>query len=123
MKRKKQNSDFALYCCELIEQTQVVGRCQLKFMMGGWAISYQGYNFAFVVDLGDGEQLWLKTDKNTEKEFLEQGSSKFTYTSTHKGQKVQRSLNYYSAPLEALENHQELRRYVQLAVKTAMNDT
>lgn len=47
-------------------------------MLGGWAISIDGYNFAFIVDLGSGEELWLKADSDSEIEFIKRGYHKFT---------------------------------------------
>ena len=49
-------------------------------MMGGWAISIDGYNFAFIVDLGSGEELWLKADSDSEIEFIKRGCHKFTFS-------------------------------------------
>ncbi len=123
MKIKKQRSpsEYAQYCIGLIQESGAVGSCDIKFMMGGWAISIDGYNFAFIVDLGNGEELWLKVDSDTEQEFIKKGCHKFTYITTFKGQKIKRSLNYYSAPLEALDNPNEMKEFAQMALIAALN--
>ena len=50
-------SDFAQYCCELLDST---GPCIAKRMFGGWGISTGGLTLAIVADLRAGETLWLK---------------------------------------------------------------
>ncbi len=39
---------------------------------------------------------------------------------TFKGQKVKRSLNYYSAPLEALDSPNEMKEFAQMALISAL---
>ena len=120
VKKTRAPSEYAQYCLDLIEQCGAIGPCHMKFMMGGWAISIDGYNFAFMVDLGQGEELWLKTDSESENEFKKRGSSKFTYWVTFKGKKVERSLNYYSAPSEALDSPEEMRPFAEMALFSAL---
>ena len=119
-KKVRKASEFASYCLELIENCGAIGPCLMKYMMGGWAISVEGYNFAFIVDLGQGEELWLKTDSESKKEFEKLGCSRFTYFITLKGVRVQRSLNYYSAPTHSLENPIAIRKYVEMALLSAL---
>ena len=89
------NHDFARYCCELLAS---VGPCELKRMFGGYGISTGGLTIAWVLDLGSGETLWLKADNETRGLYEAAGCERFTYMA--KG--VARTVNYYSAPAEAM---------------------
>jgi DNA transformation protein len=110
-------NDFAMYCCELLSG---VGPCTAKRMFGGFGISTGGLTFALVADLGGGEVLWLKADTDTRGLFEAQGCGRFTYEITRDGERASHSLNYYSAPEEAMESPALMLPWARLALDCAL---
>jgi DNA transformation protein len=110
-------NDFAMYCCELLSG---VGPCTAKRMFGGFGISTGGLTFALVADLGGGEVLWLKADTDTRGLFETQGCGRFTYEITRNGERASHSLNYYSAPEEAMESAALMLPWARLALECAL---
>ena len=110
-------NDFAMYCCELLSG---VGPCTAKRMFGGFGISTGGLTFALVADLGGGEILWLKADEGTRGLFEAQGCGRFTYEITRNGERAAHSLNYYSAPEEAMESPALMLPWARLALDCAL---
>ena len=109
--------DFAIYCCELLSG---VGPCVARRMFGGYGISTSGLTLALVADLGGGEKLWLKADADTRGRFEAAGCERFTYDITRNGERVSHSLNYYSAPEEAMESAQLMLQWARLALDCAL---
>lgn len=107
------NSEFSNYCCELLAS---LGPCQAKRMFGGWGIRCEGLTVAIIADLGDGHTLWLKASANTCATFEAEGCQRFTYTT--KG--VARSMNYYSAPTNAMESPALMQDWARLAWQAAL---
>lgn len=107
------DSRFADYCCELLVG---VGPCRARRMFGGWGISMDGLTIAIVADLGSGEKLWLKADDETRGRYEAAGCERFTYLA----QGVERSMNYYSAPEEALESPQLMTPWARQALDCAL---
>ena len=110
-------NEFALYCCELLSGA---GPCTAKRMFGGFGISTGGLTLALVADLGAGETLWLKADAVSRNLFEAEGCARFTYDVTRNGQRAAHSLNYYSAPAEAMESPQLMLRWARLALDSAL---
>jgi DNA transformation protein len=106
-------STFARHCCELLASA---GHCEIRPMFGGWGISAGGYNIAIVADRGSGERLWLKADGAIRSYYEVAGCERFTYIA--KG--VQRSVNYYSAPAEAMESPQLMAPWARQALECAL---
>lgn len=106
-------SDFADYCCELLAS---VGPCERKRMFGGFGISTGGLTIAWVLDLGHGEKLWLKADNDSRAIYEAAGCERFAYTA--KG--VARSVNYYSAPDEAMESSHLMAPWARQALACAL---
>ena len=104
---------FAQYCCELLSS---VGPCTPRRMFGGWGISTGGVHIAIVADLGEGEKLWLKADGTIRSHYEAAGSQRFTYQA--KG--VERSVNFYSAPDEAMESVQLMAPWARQALDCAL---
>ena len=108
-----QASEFVQYCCELLASA---GPCRARRMFGGWGISTDGLTIAILANLGAGETLWLKADENTRTQFEEAGCRRFTYA-TKKGD---RSMNYYSAPDDAMESPAMMAHWSRLALQAAL---
>lgn len=104
---------FAQHCCELLA---AAGPCQMRPMFGGWGISTGGYNIAIVTDLGGGHRLWLKADGAIRSHYEAAGCQRFTYRV--KG--VERSINYYSAPEDAMESPQLMAPWARQALECAL---
>lgn len=106
-------SEFALYCCELLA---TAGFCAARRMFGGYGISTEGLTLAILADLGSGEKLWLKADETNRALFEEAGCERFSYLA--KGQT--KSMNFYSAPDEAMESTQSMAPWAHLALQAAL---
>jgi DNA transformation protein len=107
------NKDFAEYCCELLASA---GPCVARRMFGGWGISTDGLTLALMTDLGQGDRLWLKADADSRARFEAAGCERFTYTVRG----VPKSMNYYSAPLYAMESQQCMAPWARLALESAL---
>jgi DNA transformation protein and related proteins len=107
------NTDFANYCCDLLASA---GRCVAKRMFGGFGISIDGLTIAILADLGDGEKLWLKGDDSSSPRYEAAGCKIFTYPA--KG--VPRSMNYFSAPEDAMDSPDAMRPWAALALDCAL---
>ena len=107
------NQDFAEYCCELLAS---VGPCVARRMFGGWGISTGGLTLALMTNLGQGDQLWLKADAGSRARFEAAGCARFSYTARG----VPRSMNYYSAPQDAMESPQLMAPWARLALESAL---
>jgi DNA transformation protein and related proteins len=104
---------FADYCCELLAGA---GACRARRMFGGWGIGTDGLTIAIVADLGSGEILWLKADDDSRGRYEAAGCERFTYAVQGKP----RSMNYYSAPPEAMESPQFMAPWARQALDCAL---
>lgn len=107
------NQEFATYCCDLLSS---IGPCVLRRMFGGFGISTGGLTVAIMTDLGQGEKLWLKADEVTRGQFEAAGCQRFGY----QREGVSRSMNYYSAPEEAMDSPQLMAPWARLALEAAL---
>jgi DNA transformation protein and related proteins len=107
------SKDFASYCCDLLSSA---GPCVAKRMFGGFGISTEGLNIALLVDLGEGEKLWLKADNLSRSRYEAEGCARFTYDTKH----GPRSVDYYSAPEEAMDSPDAMRPWAALALECAV---
>lgn len=108
------DASFTHHCCELFAPT--LGRCQAKRMFGGFGISADGMTFAIVADLGTGEKLWLKANEEKRPLYEAAGCERFTYAT--KG--GPRSVDYYSAPEDALDSPQLMAPWARVAFECAV---
>jgi DNA transformation protein len=108
-----QNPDFADYCCELLGG---LGHCVAKRMFGGWGISVDGLTVAILANLGGGDTLWLKASEESRARFEAEGCARFTYPVN--GQP--KSMNYYSAPADAMESPALMLPWARLALEAAL---
>jgi DNA transformation protein len=111
------NKDFANYCCELLASA---GPCMAKRMFGGWGISTDGLTIAIIASLGGPERLWLKASDDTRGQFEAAGCARFSYDMSKNGEKVPRSMNYYSAPEDAMDSPDAMRPWARLALECAL---
>jgi len=106
-------NEFALYCCELLTS---IGPCVARRMFGGFGISTDGLTVALMTNLGSGDKLWLKADEDSRHQFEAAGCERFTYPV--KG--VPKSMNYYSAPEDAMEAPHLMTPWARLALDAAL---
>ena len=106
-------NEFALYCCELLAS---IGPCVARRMFGGFGISIDGLTVALMTNLGSGDKLWLKADETSRHQFEAAGCERFTYPV--KG--VPKSMNYYSAPEDAMEAPHLMEPWARLALEAAL---
>jgi DNA transformation protein len=85
-------------------------------MFGGYGISVEGLTLAILADLGQGERLWLKADAQTRAVFEAAGCQRFTYLAKGKA----RSMDYYSAPDDAMESARDMTPWARLALQAAL---
>lgn len=107
------NCQFADYCCELLS-TQ--GPCLPKRMFGGWGISVEGMTLAIIADLGSGDKLWLKADDASRSRYEAAGCERFIY----EGKNKTSSMNYYTAPEDAMDSPDAMRPWAALARECAV---
>jgi DNA transformation protein len=101
--------EFVSYVVELM---QSIGPVRAKGMFGGHGIFLDELMFGLVVD----SILYLKADKETEKEFKESGLEAFTYNKKGKEYKM----SYFQAPEESLEDSEVMRLWANKAYSTAL---
>ncbi|MDO8775277.1 MAG: TfoX/Sxy family protein [Burkholderiaceae bacterium] len=107
-------NEFADYCCDLLA---TLGPCVARRMFGGYGISTEGLTVALLADLGQGEKLWLKADETSRARFQAAGCERFVYLAKGKAM----SMNYYSAPDEAMDSPQLMAPWAQLALAAALS--
>ena len=109
MATKPVTDPFVLHACELLS---CVGPCVAKRMFGGWGISVEGMNIAFIAD----ETLYLKSNAHTEAQWLAAGGHAFEYITQAKTIKVK----YHTPPDEALESPGLMAPWARLALEAAV---
>ena len=110
------NREFADYCLELLSG---IGPCVARRMFGGWGLSQGGLTVALIADLGEGEKLWLKADPDSQALFEAEGCKRFTMTMNKRGEPVQMSMGYYSAPIETMESALAMTPWARMALESA----
>ena len=110
-------ADFADFCCELLAST---GSLRKRRMFGGWGLSVDGLTIALVTDLGKGAKLWLKADVDTRSIFEAAQCARFTYPMRQGEGLVDRSLNYYAPPDDAMDAAHAMAPWARLALESAL---
>jgi len=100
---------FASYACELLSG---LGPCVAKRMFGGWGISVDGMNVGIIAR----DTLFLKTNADTEPQWLAVGAEPFVFEA--KGKRMK--LNYHTPPAEALESPALMLPWARLALAAAV---
>lgn len=90
------------------------GRVSIRRMFGGKGIYHNGAIVAVVLR---GE-LMLKGDAHTAAEYEEAGMARWTYTHRRNGAPV--AMPYWSAPDAALDDPDDMTRWVRLAYEAAL---
>jgi DNA transformation protein len=101
--------DFARHCADLLAGT---GAVQTKRMFGGYGL-YVDDVFVAVVT---GDDLYLKTDDETQPRFAAAGGKQFCFTSRGKVQ----ATHYWSPPAEAMDSPALMKPWARLAFEAAL---
>lgn len=110
-------SAFTDYCCELLA---CIGTPRARAMFGGWGLSVDGLTVAIVADLGQGDRLWLKADTGTRAIFEAAGCARFTYPMRQGDSVVDRSMNYYCPPDDAMDSPEAMAPWARRALQSAL---
>lgn len=113
------SKDFADYCCELLSG---VGSPVAKRMFGGWAVYVEGVSIAWLIDLspdghGNNAKLYLKANDATRAQYEAANCKRFVYEA--KG--VEKSVDYYAAPDDAMESPDAMLPWARLALNVALD--
>jgi DNA transformation protein len=100
---------FVLHACELLSS---IGPCKAVRMFGGWGVSVEGMNVAIIA----WDTLYLKTNADTQPQWLAAGGKPFRYEA--KGKPM--NLNYHTPPDEALESPALMAPWARLALQAAV---
>ena len=109
------SKDFADYCCELLSG---VGTPTAKRMFGGFAVYVEDVSIAWLLDLNkdNNAKLFLKASDETRAQYEAAGCQRFVYDM--KG--VPKSVNYYTAPDDAMESPDAMLPWARLALRCAL---
>ncbi|CAN5482230.1 hypothetical protein BH11PSE9_BH11PSE9_23560 [soil metagenome] len=102
-------NDLLDHCLELLAR---IGAVRSRRMFGGHGIYVDGIFIALIAS----ERLYLKADAQTRPHFEEAGCQPFTYE--RDGRPA--SLNYLTAPDEAMESQVAMRPWARLALEAAL---
>ena len=102
-------NEFAQYCADLFAP---VGSARVRRMFGGHGLYVDDLFVAIIT----GESLYLKADAETALVFEKAGGTRFTY----EGQSKSVSLQYWTAPAEALDSPRLMEPWARLAVEAAL---
>jgi DNA transformation protein len=100
---------FVQHACELLS---CLGPVKAIRMFGGYGLSVDGMNVAIIA----WDTLFLKTNAQTEPQWLAAGCEPFVYEA--KGKSMQ--LNYRTPPDEALESPALMAHWARLALEAAV---
>ena len=109
MATKPITDPFVLHACELLSG---LGPCVAKRMFGGFGLSVDGMNIGLIA----WDTLYLKTNADTEPQWLAAGGEPFIYEAKGKPMK----LNYHTPPPEALESPALMLPWARLAMVAAL---
>jgi DNA transformation protein len=88
------------------------GAISIRKMFGGHGVFHEDIMIGLIAD----DTLYLKTDKQSEQQFVAQDLPQFKYPKANKLV----GMSYYQAPAEALEDPDEMRHWAQLAFDAAL---
>ena len=90
-----------------------VPELEIKKMFGGAGATAGGMMFAIL----DDDELWLKGDDQSRPVYQGEGLEQFTYP-TKAGERT--SMAYWKAPAEIWDDEDALRRWIGMAIDTAL---
>lgn len=97
----------------IIESLSASGLIQAKRMFGGYGI----YKNNVIIGIIINNELYFKTSKETETEYIEYNSHQFSYDKNGKTVK----LCYWKVPDEILENRELLKDFANTAYNVSLN--
>lgn len=100
---------FVLHACELLS---CLGPCKATRMFGGYGLSVDGMNVGLIA----WDTLFLKTNAETEPQWLAAGGRPFQYEA--KGKTMR--LHYHTPPEDALESPALMAPWARLALGAAV---
>ncbi|MBL0944740.1 MAG: TfoX/Sxy family protein [Hydrogenophaga sp.] len=100
---------FVDHVCELLAS---LGPVAARRMFGGWGLSVDGMNVGIVA----WDTLFLKTNAETEPQWLAAGARPFVYEAKGKAMR----LHYHTPPDEALESPALMAPWARLALQAAL---
>lgn len=102
-------SEFVVSLLELIEP---VGAVSWRRMFGGYGLYMEGVMMALVAD----EELYFKTDAQSQPGFVNAGSEPFSYEKNEKTLQM----SYWKAPETVFDGPDQMRHWVLLALAAAL---
>ena len=84
-----------------------------RAMFGGHGLYKDGVIFGLIAD----DQLYFKTGESNQKDYEAAGSQPFTYEAK---KKKRVAMSYWEVPSDVLENRDEMRLWVNKAVKASL---
>lgn len=107
------SSELVDYLLEMLASVgDGLGGVRARAMFGGYGLYRDDLMFALVAD----DVLYLKADATTRHEFEARDLPPFTYEK----QGREYAMSYFLAPEEALEDQEELERWVRMACEAAL---
>jgi DNA transformation protein len=101
--------EFASHCADLFS---AIGAVQTKRMFGGYGVYVDDVFIAIVT----GDNLYLKTDDQTQPRFTAAGGTQFCFAARGKLQ----ATHFWSAPADAMDSPALMRPWAQLAFEAAL---
>ena len=95
----------------VFDQLQDIGEFDTKNVFGSLVLIQQGEIFGKI----KYDKLWLKVDDSNKADFEKLGMSQYTF-----GKDNSKKLNFYSTPIEVLEDRDKLKDWVNKAIEVAM---
>jgi TfoX/Sxy family transcriptional regulator of competence genes len=96
----------------VLDQLSGLGEFETKNMFGGVALLHRGSAFAKIKH----DRVWLKVDDSNREAFEKLGMQQYTY-----GKDNSRKLNFFEAPVDVVEDHDELVRWARRSMKVALS--
>ena len=103
-------NEFVEYIVEILSRDGII---RAKAMFGGYGI----YKNNTIIGLIIENELYFKTNKDTEKDYQEYNSEPFSYDKNGKTVKM----SYWKVPEEILENRQLLNEFANVALNVSLN--
>ena len=95
------------------EALEPIGRVSLRRMMGAAVLYLDGTVFAVI----DGDELWLKSDKDSDPVWDAEGCERFTFTARDGRTET---MNYRKAPADVYDDAEAMQRWASLALEAGL---